>query len=208
MITLPPDFGDEGLILSTMLIAGGRFSHSLGGVNTMNLLGPLTRAIVIAGVLGAGAMPALAGPAEIGALDKYLGTWNGKGQISGAQSQDVTCKMALSSGNGGKLNYTGRCSLGGAQLSVTGTIAYVDANHRYEAVMNSGIGGFRGVAIGQKQGDSIVFDLHQRADDDAGNDITIAAKVVLAGAKMSVDFHAVFNDTGDKVDANVPFTKA
>ena len=174
----------------------------------MNLFGPLTRAIALAGVLSAGALPALAGPAEIGALDKYLGTWNGKGTLSGAQTQPVTCKMALSSGNGGKLNYTGRCSLGGAQLSVTGTIAYSDTNHRYEAVMNSGVGGFRGVAIGQRQGDKIVFDLHQRADDDEGNDISIASTVILSGNTMSVDFHAVFNDTGDKIDAKVPFTKA
>ena len=117
--------------------------------------------------------------------------------------------MALSSGNGGKLNYTGRCSLGGAQLSVTGTIAYSDQNKRYEAVMNSGIGGFRGVAIGQRKGDQIVFDLHQRADDSEGNDISIASTVVLSGGNsLKVDFHATFNDTGDKVDANIPFTKA
>jgi hypothetical protein len=174
----------------------------------MKLFGPLTGAIVLAGTVAAFAMPALAGPAEISALDKYLGTWNGKGQMTGVQTNTVTCKMALSSGNGGKLNYTGRCSLGGAQISVTGTIAYVDANHRYEAVMNSGIGGFRGVAIGQKQGDKIVFDLHQRADDNAGNDITISAKVVLATNSIGVDFHAVFNKNGDKIDANVPFTKA
>jgi hypothetical protein len=175
----------------------------------MNLFGPLSRAIAVAGVLvSASALPALAGPAEIAALDSYLGTWNGKGQVSGAQTNPVTCKMALSSGNGGKLNYTGRCSLGGTQLSVTGTIAYVDANHRYEAVMNSGVGGFRGVAIGQKQGGRIVFDLKQRADDDQGNDISIAAKVVLDGPSMSVDFHAVFNDSGDTIDAKVPFTKA
>jgi hypothetical protein len=128
--------------------------------------------------------------------------------VTGAQAEDVSCKMALSSGNGGKLNYTGRCILGGVQLSVTGTIAYSDTNHRYEAVMNSGIGNFKGVAIGQKTGDKIVFDLHQRGDDDQGNDITIAAKVILAGTTMSVDFHAVFNSSGDKVDANVPFTKA
>jgi hypothetical protein len=175
----------------------------------MNLFGPLTRAIMLAGVLSAGALPALAGPAEIGALDKYLGTWNGKGTLAGAQTQPVSCKMALSSGNGGKLNYTGRCSLGGAQLSVTGTIAYSDTNHRYEAVMNSGVGGFRGVAIGQRQGDKIVFDLHQRADDDAGNDISIASTVVLSGGNsLAVDFHAVFNDTGDKIDAKIPFSKA
>jgi hypothetical protein len=174
----------------------------------MTLFGPVTRAIIVAGIVAAGTMPALAGPAEIAALDKYLGTWNGKGQVTGAQTQPVSCKMALSSGNGGKLNYTGRCSLGGAQLSVTGTIAYVDANKRYEAVMNSGVGGFRGVAIGQKQGDKIVFDLKQRADDDQGNDISIAAKVVLSGSSMAVDFHATFNDTGDTIDAKVPFTKA
>ena len=64
------------------------------------------------------------------------------------------------------------------------------------------------MAIGQKQGDKIVFDLKQRADDDAGNDISIAAKVILSGASMSVDFHATFNDTGDTIDAKVPFTKA
>ena len=102
--------------------------------------------------------------------------------------------MALSKGNGGKLNYTGRCSLGGAQLAVSGTIAYVDANHRYEAAMTSGIGGFRGVAVGQKQGDKIVFDLQQRANDDEGNDISIAANVILSAATtISVDFHATFN---------------
>ena len=70
----------------------------------MNLLGPVTRGLVLAGFLAAGSLPALAGPAEISALDKYLGTWNGKGVVSGAQSQPVTCKMALSSGNGGNLN--------------------------------------------------------------------------------------------------------
>jgi hypothetical protein len=175
----------------------------------MKLFGPLAQAVVLAGVIAsAGVVPAFAGPAETAALEKYLGTWNGTGTMTGGQTQSVTCKMALSEGNGGKLNYTGRCNLAGAQLSVTGTIAWIDAKHRYEAVMNSGVGGFRGVAIGQKQGDKIVFDLHQRADDDEGNDITIASTVVLSGTSMSVDFHATFNSTGDKIDANVPFTKA
>lgn len=175
----------------------------------MKLFGPLLRAVVLAGVLITGAaMPAFAGPAEIAALEEYLGTWKGKGTLTGAQTETVVCRMSLSSGNGGKLNYTGRCSLAGNQVSVTGTIAYVDANRRYEAVMNSGIGGFRGVATGQRVGNSIVFDLKQRANDDAGNDITIASKIVLKGQTMSVDFHAVFNATGETIDAKVPFSKA
>ena len=173
----------------------------------MKLLGSVTRAIAVAGILGASALPALAAQSDIDALSKYLGTYTGKGTVTGSQAQSVTCKMQLSSGNGGKLNYTGRCDLGGAHLSVTGTNAYSDTNHRYEAVMNSGIGGFRGVAIGQKQGDRIVFDLHQRADDNEGNDITIASTVVLDDKGLSVDFHAVFNQSGDKVDAKIPFTK-
>ena len=172
----------------------------------MNLLGPVTRAVVLTGaLLCAGAAPALAGPAEIAVLEKYLGTWKGKGTLTGAQTETVVCKMSMSSGNGGKVNYTGRCSLAGQQLSVTGTIAYIDASHRYEAVMNSGIGGFRGVAVGQRSGDKIIFDLQQRADDDAGNDISISSKVILSGKSMSVDFHAKFNDTGDTIDAKVPF---
>ena len=173
----------------------------------MNLLGSFTRAIAVAGILGSSSLPALAAQSDIDALSKYLGTYTGKGTVTGAQAQSVSCKMQLSSGNGGKLNYTGRCELGGAQLSVTGTIAYSDTNHRYEAVMNSGIGGFRGVAIGQRKGDQIVFDLHQRADDNEGNDITIASTVVLDNKGLSVDFHAVFNQSGDKVDAKIPFTR-
>jgi hypothetical protein len=175
----------------------------------MKLLGPLTRALVLGGMVAfAGAAPAMAGPTEIAALEKYLGTWNGKGTLTGAQSQTVSCKMALSSGNGGKVNYTGRCQLSGAQLSVTGTIAYIDDNHRYEAVMNSGIGGFRGVAIGKLNGSTISFDLQQRANDDEGNDISISAQIVLQGDKISCVFHAKFNDSGDTIDAKVPFTKA
>jgi hypothetical protein len=177
----------------------------------MKLLGRVMRAAAIAAVIGAAVvMPALAADApEIAALKEYLGTWNGKGTISGAQTQDVSCKMSLSAGNGGKLNYTGRCNLAGVQLSITGTIAWVEANNRYEAVMNSGIGGFRGVAIGKASGANIVFDLKQRADDNEGNDISIDAKVVLSNkTKMSVDFNATFNDSGDSIHAKVPFAKA
>ena len=75
--------------------------------------------------------------------------------------------------------------------------------------MNSGVGGFRGVAIGVKRGDGVVFDLKQRAEDDSGNDVSIASTVSLSGGdKMAVTFHAVFNETGDTIDASVPFTKS
>ena len=176
----------------------------------MNLIGPVTRAVAVAGVLlAAGAMPAFAGPAEMALLENYIGTWNGKGTMKGAEAETVVCKMSLSKGNGDKLNLTGRCQLAGAQLSVTGTLAWVDANKRYEAVMNSGIGGFRGVAVGQKRGDNIVFDLKQRAVDDSGNDVQISSNVTLkGGSSMDVSFHAQFVSTGDTIDAQIPFAKS
>jgi hypothetical protein len=175
----------------------------------MKLFGMTLRAMAIAMVLGGAAlMPALAADSpQITALKAYLGTWKGAGAIQGQDKQSVTCKMSLNAGNGGKLNYTGRCSIAGAQLSVTGTIAWNESSHHYEAVMNSGIGGFRGVAVGQQSGGNIVFDLKQRADDDEGNDITISSKVILSNDKISVDFHAVFNDSGDTLDAKVPFVR-
>jgi hypothetical protein len=174
----------------------------------MNMFGPLSRAIVLgAAMVATTSLPAFAGPAEMAVLSKYLGTWKGVGTMTGGQSQSVTCRMALTKGNGDKLNYNGRCSIAGAQIAVYGTIAYIDAKHRYEAAMTSGIGGFNGVAIGQRSGDKIVFNLQQRANDNQGTDITIASKVVLSGASMGVEFHATFNSTGEKIDASIPFSK-
>lgn len=180
----------------------------------MNLFGSALRGIALAGVLASASVaPAFvttanAAPADVALLKTYLGTWKGTGKMTGAQTQDVTCRLNLTSGNQDKVNYTGRCGLAGAQISITGTIAYVEASKRYEAVMNSGIGGFRGSAVGQKKGDSIVFDLKQRSNDDAGNDISVASTVVLKGKTINVDFHAVFNKSGDVMNATVPFTKS
>ena len=174
----------------------------------MNMFGPLTRAVLVgAAMVASTTLPAFAGP-EMDLLKTYIGTWKGTGTVSGAQAQPVTCRMALTKGNGDKLNYNGRCSVAGAQLAVYGSIAWVEAKHHFEASMTSGIGGFNGEAVGQRSGSNIVFDLQQRANDNEGNDITISAKVVLSGSTMGVDFHATFNKSGDKVDAKIPFTKA
>jgi hypothetical protein len=176
----------------------------------MNLFGPVARAVaIVVPLMMAGAGPAWAGPAEMALLEQYIGSWNGKSVLQAAKDEPVTCKMSLSKGNGTKLNFTGRCSMAGAQISVAGTIAYVEANRRYEAAMTTGMGGFRGVAIGQKRGETIVFDLKDKAKDDSGNDVTINSSVTLKGGNsMSVTFKAVFNQTGDSMATQIPFTKS
>lgn len=180
----------------------------------MNLFGSALRGIALAGALASASVapafvaPAVAAPADVALLKTYLGTWKGTGKMTGSQAQDVTCRLSLTSGNQDKVNYTGRCGLAGTQISITGTIAYVESSKRYEAVMNSGIGGFKGQAVGQKKGDSIVFDLKQRSNDNEGNDISMTSSVVLKGNRIDVAFHAVFNKSGDVIDATVPFTKS
>ena len=175
----------------------------------MTLFGPLSRATVLGAVLVASTLlPAFADSPEMTVLASYIGTWSGKGTLKGDQKEDVTCKMQLVKGNGDKINYNGRCSLAGAQIAIYGTIAWVADKHHYEAAMTSGIGGFNGVAIGQRQGSNVVFDLQQRANDNEGNDVSISSTVLLSGPSISVDFHATFNKTGYKVDASIPFSKA
>ncbi|MBN9309715.1 MAG: hypothetical protein J0I99_09880 [Devosia sp.] len=177
----------------------------------MKLLGPLTRIAALAGLLAVtplAAMPALAAPADVALIKSYIGAWKGRGQLIGAESESVVCRLTLSEGNADKVNYSGRCSLAGTSLAVNGTLAYSDQNSRYEAAMTSNVT-FSGLAVGKKSGDGIIFNLKERNKDEEGNDLTVTAAIALKGkgAAIQVDFNVVFNATGDTLKASVPFTK-
>lgn len=175
----------------------------------MNFIAPLARAVAIAGVSLAGSLvaaPVSAGPAELALLESYVGTWSGRGQLSGARTETVVCRMTLSPGNGDKVNYRGRCAMAGNTVSVNGTIAYVDAARRYEAAMTTNAG-FTGIAIGRRSGDGIVFNMREAVEDEAGSPITVAASMTLDDAKIVVDFGATFNETGESFKAMIPFSK-
>lgn len=177
----------------------------------MKLFGPLPRIVALAGLLAVtpmAAAPAVAAPADVALLKSYLGSWKGRGQLIGAESESVVCRLSLSEGNQDKVNYSGRCTLAGTTLNVNGTLAYIDAKKRYEAAMTSNVS-FSGIAVGQKQGDGIIFNLREKNKDEAGNDLTITAAIALKGKgdAIAVDFQVVFNQTGDTLKASVPFTK-
>ncbi|MEO6395101.1 MAG: hypothetical protein ABIO40_04245 [Devosia sp.] len=173
----------------------------------MKLFGALAKASALAGmVLGLAVMPALAGPAEIALLEEYVGTWRGKGTLSGANTETVVCRMEMKPGNGEKVTYAGRCSIAGSQLSVSGTISYNDKSDRYEAAMSTNVG-FTGTGIGRRQGSSIVFDLKERNKDDAGNDMAVDSSMVLKDGTINVDFKVTFVSTGESIVAKIPFTK-
>ena len=175
----------------------------------MKSVGPLSRTLALAGLLFVGAFaatPVLAAKADVELLQSYVGDWRGKGEMVGAETETVVCRLSLSKGNQDKVNYSGRCSMAGTVLSVNGTMAYNDAANRFEAAMSSNAT-FSGLAVGKRQGSALVFNLKERNKDEAGNDLTLSAAITLRKETISVDFKVVFNATGETLTASVPFSK-
>ncbi|HTJ58759.1 MAG TPA: hypothetical protein VL418_14495 [Devosiaceae bacterium] len=174
----------------------------------MNKFEPLARIVSAAGLavtIGTFAAPAFAGPAEIALLKSYEGNWRGRGQVVGTDSESVTCRMSLTEGNDDKVNYAGRCALAGSNLSINGTLAYIEASSRYEGAMTSNAD-FSGVAVGQKVGNGIVFNLKSRGLSDSAN-VEIATSITLSPGVITVNFRATDVKTGRMVNASVPFQK-
>ncbi len=174
----------------------------------MKFFGPLSRTIALAGLFSVAlfSAPAMAAKADVALLQSYIGQWKGRGQLIGAESETVVCRLTLSQGNQDKVNYAGRCSLAGTALSVNGTLAYNDGKKRFEAAMTSNAT-FSGLAVGKKSGNGVVFNLKETGEDEEGKPMTMTAQIALNGGKINVQFNVVFNETGDQLRASVPFTK-
>ncbi|HEY0920006.1 hypothetical protein [Devosia sp.] len=176
----------------------------------MTLFGPLSRTLAATGLVAASlvaAAPAHAAKADVELLRSYIGTWDGKGVLVGAQSETVKCRLSLTAGNNDKVNYNGRCVIAGSPFSLNGTIAYIDAARRFEAAMTSNAGFSPQPAVGKRQGNGIVFSLKEQGRDDDGNDMTITAQIALHPGKIHVDMNVVFNATGNTLKASVPFSR-
>ncbi|KKB11998.1 hypothetical protein VE25_09430 [Devosia geojensis] len=171
----------------------------------MSLTRFLSRIVACVGLAVSAAGPALAAPEDIALLHSYLGNWRGQGTLHGARSHRVDCHMTVKRGNADKINYSGRCAFAGANLSLNGTLAYIDALERYEAAMTTNAA-FSGIAIGQKRGNGVVFNLHERERSE-GKDLTITARIVLADGRITVEFNAIFDETGESLYAAVPFSR-
>jgi THAP4-like, heme-binding beta-barrel domain len=151
--------------------------------------------------------PARSGEAELGLLLSYIGDWRGEGVVQGGDTPDpFRCRLTIAKGNATKINYTGRCSLVDANISISGTIAYNDDAARYEAAMSSNAG-FTGLAIGSQQSNRISFDLKEQQKDRSGSDVRIGSRIVLVENSISVDFEIEFNNSGQVLTASVPFTR-
>lgn len=174
----------------------------------MRIKGLHAATVVAAVMLSSGfTAPVQSGEAELELLSSYVGDWKGSGAlVGGAQPESFRCRLGVSKGNQAKINYAGRCTLVDMTLSVSGTIAFDDKSQRYQAAMSSNAG-FTGLAIGQKKGDTISFDLSEKQVDRGGNNIRIGSKIILIGDSITVNFEVEFNESGDILTASVPFAR-
>ena len=148
-----------------------------------------------------------AAEAEVALLESYIGNWQGEGAlVGGDRAEPFRCRLTIAKGNQSRVNYTGRCALVNATLSISGTIAYNDDQKRYEAAMSSNAG-FTGLAIGQQRGGQISFDLKEQQKDRAGSEVRIGSKILLVNGNITVNFEVEFNNSGEVLTASVPFAQ-
>lgn len=171
----------------------------------MNKLGPLSRALALAGLIvasfAAPVVPALA-QSEAAVLQEYIGEYRGRGVFEGSQNETVVCRLALTPGNEDKVNYRGRCAVAGTNLSINGTLAYI--NNRYEAAITSNAQ-FSGTAVGRRQNNGVVFNFNQTGQDENGQEMRLSADFTLTGGQISVRFNVQTADGTYR--ATVPFTR-
>jgi hypothetical protein len=147
--------------------------------------------------LAAFAAPVLGGPAETAFLTKLAGTWNGKGQLTGAQSGPIACKLVFKAASGGKVNYTGRCNVEdlGAQ-SFSGTLAYNDKKKAYEGRSSSF------TIPGVKRGSSVVFT--SKSNSLVGRTYSV---MTVSASRITIDFSIVDAKGGEKTTSHITFTR-
>ena len=155
--------------------------------------------------LAAAASPVLAAPEDLALIQSYIGDWRGRGTLEaeGQENETVVCRLSVTPSTAEKINYRGRCTLAGANLSMNGTMAYISEKNRYEAIMTSNTA-FTGIAIGTRQRENITFNL--QATDESGMRSRVRAGFGLNEGNIEVSFE-VTRDDGSKLVAQIPFER-
>jgi hypothetical protein len=156
------------------------------------------RAAVLATLLVPVAAPAMAGPNETAYLQRLVGTWNGKGKISGEDGGNVTCRLTIKP-SGERLNFTGRCALSGGSgsQSFSGRISYDDKQGVY-------VSSSQGKSVpGKKSGNTLTF--ATTMSDMRGKGSTTMS---LSPGGIKVQFKVTQSRSGEVNQGTIPFTKS
>jgi len=149
--------------------------------------------------------PANAAPEDLALIQSYIGDWRGRGTLTaeGQENETVVCRLGVTRSSEEKINFRGRCTIAGANLSMNGTMAYISANNRFEAIITSNTA-FSGEAIGTRRGENVTFNL--QANDDDGVMSRVKVGFGLVNGDIEVSFE-VTRDDGSKLIAEIPFDR-
>lgn len=151
--------------------------------------------IVAAAMLALTAAPTFAGPAETAFLQKLSNTWSGKGQLKGAESGPIACKVVITAGSK-STKFQGRCNIPDmAQQAFSGSITYNDKTKRYESRTGSG------VVPGVRKGDRLVFTTSNKSI--AG---TSRSVMTISPSSLVIDFSLTSNK-GEKTTSRITFSR-
>lgn len=188
-------------LLKPIRLNHSKVSRPMPIATAANCLLPLACLVSLA------ASPALAASTDAAMLAGYAGNYTGAGTINAGRPQAVRCRLMMTPGRGGALDYTGRCSAGGAGFSIMGAI--VATAGRFTATMSGAGGGFAGSGTvpGTRRGNDIVFAAKTR-DVAAGHDRAITSSFSLANGRVAIQFSVLDNRTGKTTTGAVSFARA
>jgi hypothetical protein len=134
------------------------------------------RALSAALILSLAPLSALAGANEDAFLARLVGKWSGAGQLTGAETGELSCTGSVREVSTG-INFRVKCDVPefGAQ-NFSGVVSYNDEEGQYEAKSQSGE-----VTVGTKSGNAVVFTAKMKG-------IAVGTSVMkLTTSKITVD---------------------
>jgi len=152
--------------------------------------------------------PAFSAPKDVELLNSYVGDWRGSGDLKrDGDVETVRCKLAITKAKAGKINYKGRCAVAGANISIAGTMAYIEEAQRFEALMSTSTS-FSGVAIGNysniEDKEGINFELSDK-NAKTGDEFEISSNISLKEEVIGIDFVVTNKTTSRIISAIIPF---
>lgn len=163
-------------------------------------------ALAIGAVIGGVAFvqPVLSAQSDLDRIQSYVGVWFGSGKLldGNGGSETLRCRLTLAKSDAAKVTLNGNCTGAGlGKSSLRGTLAYISAQNRYEAVISAPLDS---TVRGRKSGNSVKFAFSENINDDRV--LKAAADFVLKPDAMNMDLQIDFQD-GVVWTASIPLAQ-
>ena len=151
---------------------------------------------LVAATLMLAPLAAVAGASEDAFLARLVGTWSGKGTLSGAETGTLACTSTIRNISTG-INFRVKCDVPeyGAQV-FSGTVSYNADKGRYEAKSRGGE-----VTIGTKSGNAVIFNAKMKG-------VAVGSSVMkLTSSRITVDTSVKRPGASGEIKSHMELTK-